>query len=101
MYVGQGAKGGSTNVTIPVDLGNDLYLFEVCLHSPKEISCYERTLRNLYATGAISNTVFLHIVPRQCLTKCVYEWKKEFWKKFSLVSGSLFLPHFNTEVSIE
>ncbi len=70
---GGGGKGGSTNVTIPVDLGNDLHLLEMCLHRSKEISCYERTLRNLYATGAVSNTISLHIVPRQGLTKCVDE----------------------------
>lgn len=42
MYVVGGVEGGSTNVTIPVDLGNDLYLLKVCLHRPKEISCYEK-----------------------------------------------------------
>jgi hypothetical protein len=57
MYVVGGVEGGSTNVTIPVDLGNDLYLLKVCLHRPKEISCYEKALRNLYAIGAVSNTV--------------------------------------------
>jgi hypothetical protein len=57
MYLWGLWEGSSTNVTISINLGNDLCLLEICLHKPKEISCYERALRNLYIRGAISNTV--------------------------------------------
>jgi hypothetical protein len=57
MYLWGLWEGKSTNVTIPINLGNDLRLLEICLHRPKEISCYERALQNLYTRGAISNPV--------------------------------------------
>jgi hypothetical protein len=45
--------------------------------------------KRLYATFTQLEpfeTLSLHIVPRQCLTTCVYEWKKD-----PLISGCLFL----------
>lgn len=85
MYVVGGVEGGSTNVTIPVDLGNDLYLLKVCLHRPKEISLWKGFTQPLRNWSRFKHCLF-HIVPRQCLSTCVYEWKKD-----PLISGCLFL----------
>jgi hypothetical protein len=57
MYLWGLWERSSTNVTIPINLGNDIYFLKICLHRPKEISCYERALQNLYTREAISNIV--------------------------------------------
>ncbi len=89
MYLWGLWEGSSTNVTIPINLGNDLCFLEICLHRPKEISCYERALQKPLHKGSHfkHSLVSLYMVPQQCLTKCVYKWN--YFLK--LVNGSFFL----------